>query len=171
LGLEETCVRVQVSTVDPRVEGFRILAKEGHEALHDRVKRLIPPRACWPIRPLLQPQGLTVLRMLEPPAAHGVEPKDPTRWHEQETYDYRLVRIHEGMPPLVPGALRLQTALKQRQQQLDIVGTGRDDHRGSSWNAWWLFARRNPLMPAMSRHLCPPLSYVWKDGKVVAEKP
>jgi hypothetical protein len=54
--------------------------------------------------------------------------------------------------------LRLQKALKQRKQQLDIVGKGRGDHSGSSWKAWWLFARRNPLMPAMSRHLCPSLS-------------
>ena len=45
------------------------------------------------------------------------------------------------------------------EQQLDIVGKGWSDHSGSSWKAWWLFARRNPLLPAMSMHLCTPLMY------------
>jgi hypothetical protein len=53
--------------------------------------------------------------MLEQPAAPGFEPTDPTLLHEQEKYDQRLVLIHERMPPLVPCALRLQKALKQRK--------------------------------------------------------
>src|SRR5215218_3636155 len=51
-------------------------------------------------------------------------------------------------------------AFKQVKQQVDIVGKGRGDHGGSSWKMFSVFSRRNLPPPAMSMHLCTPLSYI-----------
>ena len=121
LGFAETLGGIEVLTVELRVEVFGILADKGDKRLHDRVRALYRHEKRHPSGYGSQSQILTLLRMLDQPAAHGFEPKDMTMVHDQ-------VLIDERMPPLTTHGVLLHKTLKQDKEQSDIVGKGRCDH-------------------------------------------
>jgi hypothetical protein len=96
--------------------------------------------------------------MLVKPAVLGFKAKRATLLHEQEKHEQGLVLVDERPASMGLSRVVWPKALKEGKQQGDIVGQGGCTHGRSSGKACRLFTRKDLPVPAMSTHLCTPLS-------------
>src|SRR5262245_31582483 len=83
------------------------------------------------------------------PTVLGFEVENPSELHKGKEHDQPLMLIHKGMATMGASALRLDKAVKQGQEKIDIVGEAWHSHQGTSWEMG-VFPKREPDLPTMS---------------------
>jgi len=67
------------------------------------------------------------------PTVLGFEVENLSEVHQGKEYYQPLMLIHEGMATMGASALRLDKAVKQSPEKMDIVGEAWQSHEGTSW--------------------------------------
>src|SRR5262249_55275840 len=83
------------------------------------------------------------------PTVLGFEVENPSELHKGKEHDQPLMLIHKGMATMDASALRLNKAVKQGQEKIDIVGEAWHSHQGTSWEMG-VFPKREPDLPTRS---------------------
>src|SRR5262249_56510855 len=96
-----------------------------------------------------QAQGLLIAQMPRQPTVLGFEVENLSEVHQGKEYYQPLMLIHEGMATMGASALRLDKAVKQSPEKMDIVGEAWQSHEGTSWKMG-VFPKREPDLPTMS---------------------
>jgi len=87
--------------------------------------------------------------MLRQPTVLGFEVENLSAVHQGKEHHQPLMLIHEGMATMGASALGLDKAVKQGQEQMDIVGESWHSHPGTSWEMG-IFPKSGPDLPTMS---------------------
>jgi hypothetical protein len=83
------------------------------------------------------------------PTVLGFEVENLSEVHQGKEYYQPLMLIHEGMATMGASTLRLDKAVKQGPEKMDIVGEAWQSHEGTSWEMD-VFPKKEPDLPTMS---------------------
>jgi hypothetical protein len=87
--------------------------------------------------------------MLRQPTVLGFAVENLSEVHQGKEHNQPLMLIHEGMATMGASALGLDKAVKQGQEQMDIVGESWQSHPGTSWEMG-VCPKSGPYLPTMS---------------------
>src|SRR5262245_30903371 len=141
--------KVELAAVKGGGQVFGVLRENSHTVLEDGIEGFITTRQGGAVWHRGQAQDLLIVQMPRQPTVLGFEVENPSELHKGKEHDQPLMLIHKGMATMGASALRLDKAVKQGQEKIDIVGEAWQSHQGTSWEMG-VFPKREPDLPTMS---------------------
>ena len=149
LGFEQTLIFVELAAVKGGVQVFGVLREKSHKVLEDGIEGFITARQGGAVWHRGQAQALLIVQMPRQPTGLGFKVENLSEVHKGKEYYQPLMLIHEGMATMGASAWRLDKAVKQGPEKIDIVGEAWHSHEGTSWEMGVL-PKREPDLPTMS---------------------